>query len=137
MIPYANYIKIGLVIIVLLGFFSAGWSVRNRDFMDYKQGVEIAAKEQEAKVESIQKQHELVTKGISDEYDAKLAAVRNYYKSTSVWNNNGGSKTSGLSAAPSAADVATAYNLLAEQCAETTAQTIALQDWVKAQIGIK
>ena len=105
--------------------------------MDYKQGVEIAAKEQEAKVESIQKQHELVTKGISDEYDAKLAAVRNYYKSTSVWNNNGGSKTSGLSTAPSAADVATAYNLLAEQCAETTAQTIALQDWVKAQIGIK
>jgi len=137
MIPYANYIKIGLVIIVLFGFFSAGWSVRNRDFMDYKKGVEIAAKEQEAKVESIQKQHELVTKGISDEYDAKLTAVRNYYKSTSVWNNNGGSKTSGLSTAPSAADVATAYNLLAEQCAETTQQLVSLQEWINAQIGIK
>jgi hypothetical protein len=44
---------------------------------------------------------------------------------------------SGLSAAPSTTDVITAYNILAGQCAETTAQTIALQDWLKQQIGIK
>ena len=132
-----DYWKIGIAGLLLLGAFATGWGIRNRDFNDYKKEVANAAKAQEAHVESIQKQHELVTKGISDEYDAKLAAVRNYYKSTSVWNNNGGSKTSGLSTAPSAVDVATAYNLLARQCAETTVQTIALQDWIKEQAGIK
>jgi hypothetical protein len=54
-----------------------------------------------------------------------------------VWNNPNGSKMSGISTAPSATDVIAAYNILAGQCAETTAQTIALQDWIKAQIGVK
>jgi hypothetical protein len=44
---------------------------------------------------------------------------------------------SGISPAPSATDVITSYNILAGQCAETTAQTIALQDWLKQQMGIK
>jgi hypothetical protein len=108
----------------------------NSRYVEYKKAVEIAAKVQEAKVESITKQQALVTKGIENEYNAKLAAIRNYYKSTSVWNNNT-SKVSGISAAPSATDVIASYNLLAGQCAETTAQTIALQDFIKQQIGIK
>ena len=136
MIPYANYIKIGLVIIVLLGFFSAGWSVRNRDFMDYKQGVEIAAKEQEAKVESIQKQHELVTKGIQDEYDAKLALLRQYY-ANGVRNNNGASTVSGISSTTKLSDAIAAYNQLASDCAATTLQTVTLQQWVNEQLGVK
>jgi hypothetical protein len=105
--------------------------------LDFKKEVEVVAKVQEAKVESIRSQQELVTKGIENEYEAKIAALRNYYKSTSVWNNTSSGKVSGISPAPSATDVITAYNLLAGQCAETTAQTIALQDWLKQQIGIK
>ena len=104
--------------------------------MEYKTSVENAAKAQEAHIESIKKQQELVTKGIQNEYDAKLAAIRNYYKSTSVWNSNG-SQVSGLSAAPSTTDVIASYNKLAGLCAETTAQTIALQDWIREQAGIK
>jgi len=135
MIPYANYIKIGLVIIVLLGFFSAGWSVRNRDFMDYKQGVEIAAKEQEAKVESIQKQHELVTKGIQDEYDAKLALLRQYY-ANGVRQPNSGS-VSNLSTTASIANATAAYSELVGNCAKTTLQLVELQKWLNEQMGIK
>ena len=135
MIPYANYIKVGLTIIVLLGFFSAGWSVRNRDFMDYKKGVEIAAKEQEAKVESIQKQHELVTKGIQDEYDAKLALLRQYY-ANGVRQPNSGS-VSNLSTTSSLANANTAYAELIGQCAETTQQLVSLQEWINGQLGIK
>ena len=134
MIDYGKTILFGGLCVILFG---SGWYMGYSKYLDYKKAVEIAAKTQEAKVESIQKQHELVTKGISDEFDAKLAAVRNYYKSTSVWNTNGGSKTSGLSTAPNAVDVATAYDLLARQCAETTVQTIALQDWIREQAGIK
>jgi len=130
-------IKLIIAGVLLITAFASGWGLRNRDFNDYKKEVAVAAKTQEAHVESIKKQQDLVNKGIENEYEAKLAALRQYYKSTSVWNNASSSKVSGISAAPSATDVITAYNILAGQCAETTAQTIALQDWVKQQIGIK
>ena len=133
MIDYAKLAILGAVLSIAFG---SGWWMGYSRYVEYKKSVEIAAKAQEAHVESITKQQALVTKGIENEYNAKLAAVRNYYKSTSVWNNNT-SKVSGISAAPSATDVIASYNLLAGQCAETTAQTIALQDWVKQQIGIK
>ena len=131
-----SYVKLGIIAGVLLIAFASGWALRNRDFNDYKQKVNNAVKAQEAHVESIKKQQALVNKGIENEYEAKIAALRNYYKSTSLWNNST-SKVSGISAAPSTTDVVTAYNLLAGQCAETTAQTIALQDWLNAQMGIK
>jgi hypothetical protein len=132
-----DYIKIGILTACVLGSFAIGWGLRNRDFNDYKREIENAAKAQEVHVASIEKQHELVTKGIANEYEAKLAAIRNYYRSTSVWNNPSSGKVSGISTAPSATDVIAAYNQLAGLCAETTAQTIALQDWIKAQAGIK
>ena len=132
-----DYVKLAIIGAVLSLTFGSGWYVRNLDYKAFKLEVQNTAKAQEAHVESIKKQQALVTKGIENEYNAKLAALRNYYKSTSVWNNSSSGKVSGISAAPSATDVITAYNVLAGQCAETTAQTIALQDWLKQQIGIK
>jgi hypothetical protein len=132
-----DYWKIGIAGLLLLGAFATGWGVRNRDYQDYKKEVSNAAKAQEEKVKSIRSQQELVNKGIQDEYEAKLSAVRNYYKSTSVWNNPNSSSVSSISAAPSATDVIASYNKLAGLCAETTVQTIALQDWIKEQAGIK
>jgi hypothetical protein len=130
-------IKLIIAGVLLITAFASGWGLRNRDFKEYKLEVSNAAKAQEAHVESIKKQQALVTKGIENEYEAKLSAIRQYYKSTSVWNNPNSSKVSGISAAPSATDVIASYNILAGQCAETTAQTIALQDWLKQQMGIK
>ena len=132
-----DYVKVSLLGGLCLILFGSGYWMGYSRYIEYKKSVEIIAKTQEAKVESIQKQHELVTKGIANEYEAKLAALRNYYKSTSVWNNPSSSKVSGISTAPTVADVATAYNLLAGQCAETTQQVVSLQDWINAQIGIK
>ena len=131
------YVKFGIVVFLLLGAFATGWNIRNRDFNNYKQQIEITAKTQQAHIESIEKQHALVTQGIKDEYDAKLNAVRNYYKSTSVWNNPSSSKVSGISTAPSVSDVISSYNQLAGQCAETTLQLVQLQKWLNEQIGIK
>lgn len=129
-------IKLIIAGVAAVVIFGSGWWVGYSKYLDYKKEVEIAAKVQEAKVESITKQQELVTKGIANEYDAKLAALRNYYKSTSVWNSNG-SKVSGLSPAPSATDVIASYNQLASSCAETTQQLVSLQDWINQQVGIK
>ena len=125
----------GLIVMALAGFGYGKY--QHNKYVTFKTQVESLAKVQEAKIESITKQQALVNKGIENEYEAKLAAVRNYYKSTSVWNNPSSGKVSGISAAPSATDVITAYNILAGQCAETTTQTVALQDWIKNQIGIR
>ena len=111
--------------------------MRDRDFTVYKTAIQVAAEKQQAQTESIQKQHELVTKGISDEYEAKYAALRNYYKSTSVWNNPSSSTMSGISTAPKSADVISAYNELAGNCAQTTLMLVELQKWLNEQIGIK
>jgi len=132
-----DYAKLAILGAICAAVFGSGWWVGYSKYLDFKKEVEVTAKLQEEKVKSIRSQQELVTKGIENEYEAKIAALRNYYKSTSVWNNGSSSKVPGISAAPSATDVITAYNLLAGQCAETTAQTIALQDWIKQQVGIK
>jgi hypothetical protein len=132
-----DYVKISIIAGICAIAFGSGWWMGYSRYIEYKKQVEIAAKAQEEKVKSIRSQQELVTKGIQNEYEAKLSAIRNYYKSTSVWNNPNSSKVSGLSTAPSASDVIASYNQLAAACAETTAQTIALQDWIREQAGIK
>jgi len=134
-IPISFYIYAALAVVALGGIGYGKYESAKYDA--FKAQVEAAGKAQEAHVESITKQQAIVTKGIENEYNAKLAAVRNYYKSTSVWNNTSSSKTSGISTAPSLSDVITSYNVLAGQCAETTAQTVALQDWIRQQVGIK
>ena len=132
-----TYVKAGLFTVVLCSVFYFGYHIGNSKYVSLKQETELLAKAQEAQVESITKQQTLVTKGIQDEYEAKLSAIRNYYKSTSVWNNPSSNKVSGLSTAPSVTDVVTAYNVLAGQCAETTAQVVELQKWINEQVGIK
>jgi len=130
-----TYVKLFIGLLLVCGCFYG--YVEHTKFSAYRAKVESEAKVQEAKVQSITKQQALVTKGIQDEYDAKLSAIRNYYKSTSVWNNGSASKVSGLSTAPSVTDVISSYNVFAGQCAETTAQVIELQKWINEQIGIK
>ena len=132
-----DHVKIIIIAVVVSFCFGSGWWLGYSKYLNYKTEIEIVAKTQEAKVESITKQHELVTKGITNEYEAKLSALRNYYKSTSVWNKPSSSTMPSISTAPSITDVATAYNILAGSCAETTQQVISLQDWINAQIGIK
>ena len=132
-----TYVKIGVCLLLLGCSWYLGYSFEHKRFLDFRQVVREEAAKQEAKVESITKQQTLVTKGIQDEYDAKLSAVRNYYKSTSLWNNGSTGKVSGLSTAPSVSDVITSYNVLAGQCAETTTQLIELQKWINEQVGIK
>ena len=132
-----DYWKLAVAGVAIVFAFSTGWYVRNLDYKAFKLEVLNTAKAQEAHVASITKQQALVTKGIENEYEAKLAAVRQYYKSTSVWNNPSSGKVSGISTAPSTANVIAAYNEIAGLCAETTAQTIALQDWIRQQVTIK
>jgi hypothetical protein len=132
MIDYAKLAIIGAVLSIAFG---SGWWLGYSRYVEYKKSVEIAAKIQEAKVESIQKQHELVTKGIQDEYTAKLDLLRNYYANGVRQPHSSNLPT--ISNATSGLDAITAYNLLAGQCSETTQQIVSLQKWINEQMGIK
>jgi len=129
------YAKLLAGALCILGIFYAGWHLRDVDFMAYKKEIATVAKAQEVKVESITKQQDLVTKGIKNDYESKLAAVRNYYGGVQF--NPSSRSMPGISAAPKGTDAETAYPVLAGQCAQTTAQLTSLQDWVNAQVGIK
>ena len=100
----------------------------------YKLEIATIAAKQKAKNIEIVKEQALINKGISNAYDAKLAAVRNYYANS--LHNPGGSKLPGISATATIADARATYTILAGQCAETTEQLVSLQDWIKGQMGI-
>jgi hypothetical protein len=130
-----DYWKIGIAGLLLLGAFATGWSVRNRDFNEYKQEVSNTAKAQEAHVESIKKQQALVNNSIQKEYDAKLTLLRNYYANGVRQPNT--SKLPTFSNTATGLDAITAYNVLAGQCAEATQQLVSLQEWLNEQMGLK
>ena len=136
MLPYGTYLKAILLIGLVCGIFFAGWHTRDRDFTIYKDQVRIAAEKQQAHTESVQKQQELINKGIQNEYDAKLALLRQYY-ANGVRNNNGTGAVSGISSTSKLSDAIATYNQLASDCAATTLQTVTLQQWINEQIGIK
>ena len=136
MIPYANYIKIGLCLVFICGVFFAGWHTRDRDFTIYKDQVRIAAEKQQAENESIKKQQEITTKGIQNEYDAKLALLRQYY-ANGVRRPTSTGAMSGISSTAKLSDAIAAYNQLASDCAITTLQTVTLQKWLTEQMSIK
>ena len=133
---YGTYVKAILLIALVCGVFFAGWHTRDRDFTIYKDQVRIEAEKAQAHTESIKKQQALVTKGIQDEYDAKLTLLRQYY-ANGVRNNNGSSPVSSISSTSKLSDAITAYNQLASDCAATTLQVVTLQQWVNEQLGIK
>jgi len=130
-----DYVKISLLGALCLILFGSGYWMGYSRYIEYKKSVEIQAKTQEAKVESIQKQHELVKKGIQDEYDAKLSLLRQYY-SNGVRQSNS-STLPGISTTASIANATAAYNQLASQCSETTLMLVELQKWVTETYSIK
>ena len=130
-----DYFKLGIIAVVTAIVFGSGWWIGYSRYLDYKKEVEIAAKTQEAKVQSIEKQHALVTKSIEKEYDAKLALLRQYYANGVRQPNS--STMSNFSTTSAIANASAAYAELTRQCAETTQQLTSLQDWIREQIGIK
>lgn len=112
-----------------------GYSYEHEKFMAFKAQTEQIAKEQQAKIDSVVKQNQLVNEGIKNEYEAKMAAVRNYYAQW-VRDNAGSGKLPTIPGAPKGVDAATANAILAGQCAETTVQLTSLQEWIRLQVQV-
>jgi len=131
--PYTILGAIGALIASFAFGVYQGWSHEHDKFMAYKAEVALIAEHQIAKNEAIQKQSELVNKGIQNEYEARLSAIRNHY-ANSVRKSSSGSMST-IPKATISVDGKSADLELA--CAYTTQQLISLQDWIKEQAGIK
>jgi hypothetical protein len=125
---------VGLACAALLGSAYAGYSFEHSRCKVFKAEVVTFAREQEAKVISVQKQQELVNKGVANGFQNQLRAVRNYYDGLL---NASGSKLPTVSEPTLRTNESPAYYELAGACAATTAQTLALQDWIKESAALK
>lgn len=132
MLPY-RYLAIAIgIILTLVGVYAKGRLDEKALFDAYKREVAAVALAQESKNESLKKQQDLVSKGVRDEYEARLAAVRAYYgrmqyrsgPMPTISNSTGGTN------ATSSNDIPVDPNLLL-QCTETTLMLTSLQKWVE------
>lgn len=139
MFGFNPYLIIGGMAAILASFTFGlwkGYEYEHAKFTAFKAKTEQVAKEQQAKVDSIVKQNKLVNEGITNEYEAKMAAIRNYYAQWVRDNNASGGKLPTIPGAPEGVDAATANAVFAQQCAETTLQVTSLQEWIRLQVGI-
>ena len=127
----ATYVRIGILASIFVVGLFLGWNYEHRALVAYKAEVQAQAQKQIAENESKAKQQELINRGIANEYQAKLSALKSYY---------GGLRQPGSGSMPSLSNPASGVNestsnqLLA--CAYTTQQLVSLQDWINQQIGL-
>ena len=137
---YRNVIIAAGAILILVSMYVKGRMDEREILNAFKREVAAAAKAQEARNESVQKQRDLFNKGVIDGYKAKLSAANAYVSGLRY------DASSGRLSAPGAASGGTdgdaqnaipAAPILAADCAATTIQLIQLQQWARGQVSIK
>jgi hypothetical protein len=127
-----SYVRIGILAGLFMAGLLLGWGYEHRNLVAYKAEVEAVAKAQQAKNESIVKQQTLISKGIENEYQAKLSALKSVY---------GGLRqpsSSSMSGVPkSTLGIDGKATNLELACAYTTQQLVSLQDFIRQQLEIK
>lgn len=130
--PYTIAGAVGAILASFLFGAYQGFSYEHKRFTAYKTEVALIAERQNAKNDSIKKQSDLINKGIQNEYEARLSAIRSHYNG--VRNSSSGKLPAIPNATFSADGKATDIELA---CAYTTQQLISLQNWIKEQTGIQ
>ena len=127
-----SYVRLGILASLFIAGLLLGWAYEHRNLVAYKAEVEAVAKVQQAKNESIVKQQTLVNKGIENEYQAKLSALKSYYGGL---RQPGSGSMSGIPKSTLGIDGKATNLELA--CAYTTQQLVSLQGWVQQQLEVK
>jgi hypothetical protein len=123
-----------IYLVLVFGGFSSGFYIEHIRFVDFQDKVKIVAEQQIAENKAKVKEQELINKGVTDAYSANLSNVHNFYNRM-LDTNSGAMSTNGTAAITINGET---HNLLlvAEQCADTTTQLIALQGWINQQAGL-
>ena len=133
--PYVLLGAAGLVLAAFLSGAYSGYKYEHRKFEAYKQQVAVVAAQKEAENISVKKQQDLISKGIANEYEAKIAAISNYYADRVHNPNASGCSLSPIP--PTTIGIDGKATNLELACAYTTQQLVSLQDWVRDQVNVK
>jgi hypothetical protein len=120
---------LGAVLIAIL-LMLCGWYPEHLLFQAYQEKVLLNGKVQEQHNKDLLKQRDLENAKIKSDYSNQLAVIKRLYNTSS-------SKLPGPSATLVSVNGYTTDPVFAQQCADTTAQLISLQQWVKDQVGLK
>jgi hypothetical protein len=117
------------IVVALVGFgYYNGYSAEKARHDAFKAEIEASVLAQEKVNQQIIKRQDLVTKGIANEYKAKIARLESLY---------GGMQYSGSAAVSSDPSTASRINEktknLVLDCSITTQQLLSLQDWIEEQ----
>jgi hypothetical protein len=124
------YIYLGLV----FGSFGAGFYVEHLRFANFQDEIKIVAEKQIAQNQAKTKEQELINKGVTDAYEARINSIHLMY---SGMHNTSSSPVSNVPNATITINGTTVNTLdFAEQCANTTQQLESTQDWIRSQIGL-
>ena len=130
-----TYVKIGVAALLVCGIFYSGWHVGHSDYVVFKAETEAIAQKQIAENEAKAKEQEIINKGVTDAYEARISSIHSFYNG--MHNASGGA----VSSVPNATITINGNTVntldFAEQCANTTQQIESLQDWINQQVGLK
>lgn len=129
-IPSTLMLKVGAALATLAIAWFSGWNHEHKKFVEYKAEVAALGKAQEERNVALVAEHKQIAEGIKNEYEAKLAAVNNYY-TRGLYDAHTGNLPSPAHA-PDGTTPDAAYANLARQCAATTLELVELQKWVKS-----
>ena len=131
--PYLQLIKYALGVLAVLFAGYLGYSFEHSRFVAYRGEINALALAQEAKNKEVIKEQALINKGISNEYQAKLVAIKSMY---SGMHNTSSNSMPSISKTPSSIDGTPTDPQFIEKCAMTTQQVESLQSWIREQAGI-
>ena len=131
--PYLQLIKYALGVLAILFAGYLGYSFEHSRFVAYRGEINALALAQEAKNKEVIKEQALINKGISNEYQAKLVAIKSMY---SGMHNTSSNSMPSISKTPSSIDGTPTDTQFIEKCAMTTQQVESLQSWIREQAGI-
>jgi len=131
--PYLQLIKYALGVLAVLFAGYLGYSFEHSRFVAYRGEINALALAQEAKNKEVIKEQALINKGISNEYQAKLVAIKSMY---SGMHNTSSNSMPSVSNTTSSIDGTPTDPQFIEKCAMTTQQVESLQSWIREQAGL-
>ena len=121
----------GVAVVALIFFagYYKGYIGERDKLIQFKAQIEAQAISQQQINKAEQEKQAAITKGIVNEYKARLANLRNITNGVS---NPGTNPVSTTSPSTQGAFTAPSYPVLTGQCLETTLMLTTLQEWVKS-----
>ena len=133
--PFAKILGAIVLVIALFGIgYYKGYASEKEKFNQYKAEIEAQIKTQEAVNANIIKRQDIITEGITNEYQAKLNRLKSSYAGGVQLNKSTVTLSSTSQSPFRTNEEAQAFVF---DCASTVQQLMSLQDWLNSQIANK